>query len=165
MPISSIQATIAKLSIRPSSGGPELLNHYQPLQETTEPPTPEVTQTLLPPSSSQPDLTAPLIPEPETPPIQSTTNGPSAAPAEALDSHEPPPAPPSASPPQSSSSLTLLASLTPETFNLDSSQRGKQKMNKQSFLQPQNGSGLARGGKSGDDPLNMLDPLWTLNKT
>ncbi|KAG9472756.1 hypothetical protein GDO78_017459 [Eleutherodactylus coqui] len=168
MPISSIQATIAKLSIKPCSGSPEGTNHYQPppLLEMNEQMSSEIVQ-MLPPSSSQPDLTASLIIEPQTPPNQSTTNGTSEAPAE-TNSHDstPVPEPSSASPaPSSSSSLNLLASLTPETFNLDSSQRGKQKMNKQSFLQPQNGSGLARSGKSGDDPLNMLDPLWTLNKT
>lgn len=169
MPISSIQATIAKLSIKPCAGGPESANHYQPplTLDTSELPPIEIVQTVFPPSSSQPDLTASLIIEPQTPPIQTTINGTSETPAETNNSHDPMPTPEpsSATPTPSSSSLNLLASLTPETFNLDSSQRGKQKMNKQSFLQPQNGSGLARGGKSGDDPLNMLDPLWTLNKT
>lgn len=169
MPISSIQATIAKLSIKPCAGGPESANHYQPplTLDTSELPPIEMVQTVFPPSCSQPDLTASLIIEPQTPPIQTTINGTSETPAETNNSHDPMPTPEpsSATPTPSSSSLNLLASLTPETFNLDSSQRGKQKMNKQSFLQPQNGSGLARGGKSGDDPLNMLDPLWTLNKT
>lgn len=169
MPISSIQATIAKLSIKPCAGGPESANHYQPppTLDTSELAPIEMVQTVFPPSSSQPDLTASLIIEPQTPPIQTTINGTSETPAETNNSHDPipTPEPSSATPTPSSSSLNLLASLTPETFNLDSSQRGKQKMNKQSFLQPQNGSGLARGGKSGDDPLNMLDPLWTLNKT
>ncbi|XP_073533184.1 tyrosine-protein phosphatase non-receptor type 23 [Phyllobates terribilis] len=168
MPISSIQATIAKLSIKPCSGSPEGTNHYQPpLLTDPELPPHDIVQTVFPPSSSHPDLTASLVPEPQTPPNPTTSNGAGEAPAEAANSHDPAPSPePSAAcPAPSSSSLTLLASLTPETFSLDGSQRGKQKMNKQSFLQPQNGSGLARGGKSQDDPLNMLDPLWTLNKT
>ncbi|XP_069815302.1 tyrosine-protein phosphatase non-receptor type 23 [Dendropsophus ebraccatus] len=169
MPISSIQATIAKLSIKPSAGGTESGNHYQPppLLDTREQAQQDMVQPVFPPSSSQPDLTSILNTEPQTPPVPSTTNGINEAAAEITNSHDPTPVPEpsSASPAPSSSSLNLLASLTPETFNLDSSQRGKQKMNKQSFLQPQNGSGLARGGKSGDDPLNMLDPLWTLNKT
>lgn len=169
MPISSIQATIAKLSIKPCAGGLESANHYPPPLDMSEPPPAEMAQPVFPPSSSLPDLTASLLIEPQTPPILTTTiNGTSEAPAETTNSHEPTPAPDpaSAAPTPSSSSLNLLASLTPETFNLDSCQRGKQKMNKQSFLQPQNGSGLVRGGaKAGDDPLNMLDPLWTLNKT
>ncbi|XP_040287375.1 tyrosine-protein phosphatase non-receptor type 23 [Bufo bufo] len=169
MPISSIQATIAKLSIKPCTGSPEGTNHYQPpppLDVNEQAPN-EIVHVVLPASSSQPDLTASLVTEPQTPPNQTTTNGISEAPAEATNSHDPAPAPEpsSASPAPLSSSLNLLASLTPETFNLDSSQRGKQKMNKQNFLQPQNGSGLTRAGKSGDDPLSMLDPLWTLNKT
>lgn len=63
-----------------------------------------------------------------------------------------------------SSSLELLASLTPEAFSLDSSLRGKQRMSKQSFLQAHNGQGL-RAARAPDDPLSLLDPLWTLNKT
>ncbi|KAM4027438.1 tyrosine-protein phosphatase non-receptor type 23 isoform 2-T2 [Anomaloglossus baeobatrachus] len=169
MPISSIQATIAKLSIKPCSGSPEGTNHYQPPPLLPDPELAphDILQAVFPPSSSHPDLTASLIPEPQTPPNPTTSNGTSEAPAEAANSHDPAPSPePSAAgPAPSSSSLTLLASLTPETFSLDGSQRGKQKMNKQNFLQPQNGSGLARVGKSEDDPLNMLDPLWTLNKT
>ncbi|XP_075684006.1 tyrosine-protein phosphatase non-receptor type 23 [Rhinoderma darwinii] len=166
MPISSIQATIAKLSIKPCSGSPESSNHYQPPPDPSEQAPHETVPTAPPPTAAQPDLPSSLL-EPQTAPSPSTTNGTSEAPAETANSHDPTPAPEpsSASPAPSSSSLNLLASLTPETFNLDSAQRGKQKMNKQSFLQPQNGSGLARGGKSGDDPLNMLDPLWTLNKT
>ncbi|CAJ0967270.1 unnamed protein product [Ranitomeya imitator] len=168
MPISSIQATIAKLSIKPCSGSPEGTNHYQPpLLPDPELPPHDIIQAVVPPSSSHPDLTASVIPESQTPPIPTTSNGTGESPAEVANSHDPAPSPePSAAgTTPSSSSLTLLASLTPETFSLDGSQRGKQKMNKQNFLQPQNGSGLARGGKSPDDPLNMLDPLWTLNKT
>lgn len=69
---------------------------------------------------------------------------------------------PSSGPP--SSSLELLASLTPEAFSLDSSLRGKQRMSKQNFLQAHNGQGL-RATQPSDDPLSLLDPLWTLNKT
>lgn len=177
MPISSIQATIAKLSIRPSSGSPEAINHYQPppFPVISEQATTELSQLVLPPSSSQPDLVAQTYTEPAPSPIppQPTSNGPAAdVPVEAMNHHalvaEDVVAGPEASntpavPP--SSSLNLLAALTPEAFNLDSNQRGKQKMNKQSFLQPQNDGGLARGSKADDDPLSMLDPLWTLNKT
>ncbi|NXA86100.1 PTN23 phosphatase, partial [Melanocharis versteri] len=74
-----------------------------------------------------------------------------------------PPEPPAAPPASSSSSLELLASLTPEAFSLDASLKGKQRMNKQNFLQAQPGEGL-RGPRPSDDPLSMLDPLWTLNK-
>ncbi|XP_072269152.1 tyrosine-protein phosphatase non-receptor type 23 [Pyxicephalus adspersus] len=185
MPISSIQATIAKLSIRPFSGGPEPTNNYQPPPNPviSEQVLPDLSQMVLPPTSSQPDLSAQTFLEPAPSPVlpQPASNGPSAdVPAEAITQHAsaskeevtaaaignaptaPPPPPP---PPPPSSSLNLLASLTPEAFNLDSSQRGKQKMNKQSFLQPQNDGGLSRASKPGDDPLSMLDPLWTLNKT
>ncbi|XP_015263204.1 PREDICTED: LOW QUALITY PROTEIN: tyrosine-protein phosphatase non-receptor type 23, partial [Gekko japonicus] len=71
-------------------------------------------------------------------------------------------------PPSSSSSLELLASLTPEAFTLDNALKGRHRMSKQSFLQPQNGEGLRGTRPSGgddDDPLSLLDPLWTLNKT
>ncbi|NXL14036.1 PTN23 phosphatase, partial [Setophaga kirtlandii] len=74
-----------------------------------------------------------------------------------------PPEPPAAPPASSSSSLELLASLTPEAFSLDASLKGKQRMNKQNFLQAQPGEGL-RAPRPSDDPLSMLDPLWTLNK-
>ncbi|KAM5126049.1 tyrosine-protein phosphatase non-receptor type 23-like isoform 1-T2 [Mantella aurantiaca] len=171
MPISSIQATIAKLSIKPSSGPPETPNHYQPppIPLISEQATLELSPPLLPPSSSHPDVIMEPAPSPLLPPP--APNGPAAdVPAEPINHHDDPAAGPEASSapstaPSSSSSLNLLASLTPEAFNLDSSQRGKQKMNKQSFLQPPNDGGLARGGKTGDDPLSMLDPLWTLNKT
>uniref|UniRef100_A0A670JKS7 Tyrosine-protein phosphatase non-receptor type 23 n=1 Tax=Podarcis muralis TaxID=64176 RepID=A0A670JKS7_PODMU len=89
---------------------------------------------------------------------------------ESQEESEVPPAPPGAEPSAapatapSSSSLELLASLTPEAFTLDSSLKGRHKVSKQSFLHPQNGEGL-RGTRPSDDPLSMLDPLWTLNKT
>lgn len=144
VPISSIQATIAKLSIRPSGGlDSPAASLPGPVEAPGLPPTslPESTQL---PSSSPPPLSSPLpeAPQPE----------------------EEPPVPevPTLGPP--SSSLELLASLTPEAFSLDSSLRGKQRMSKQNFLQAHNGQGL-RAARPTDDPLSLLDPLWTLNKT
>ncbi|XP_072797272.1 tyrosine-protein phosphatase non-receptor type 23 isoform X2 [Vicugna pacos] len=144
VPISSIQATIAKLSIRPPGG---LDSPAASLPGPVEPPglppasLPESTQL---PSSSPPPLSSPLpeAPQPED--------------------EQPVPEVPSLGPP--SSSLELLASLTPEAFSLDSSLRGKQRMSKQNFLQAHNGQGL-RAARPTDDPLSLLDPLWTLNKT
>eukprot|EP00071_Canis_lupus_P024801 XP_013977258.1 tyrosine-protein phosphatase non-receptor type 23 [Canis lupus familiaris] len=144
VPISSIQATIAKLSIRPPGG---LDSPATSLPVPVEPPglppasLPESAQL---PSSSPPPLPSPLpeAPQPEE--------------------EQPVPEAPSVGPP--SSSLELLASLTPEAFSLDSSLRGKQRMSKQNFLQAHNGQGL-RAARPTDDPLSLLDPLWTLNKT
>lgn len=144
VPISSIQATIAKLSIRPPGG---LESPAASLPGPVEPPglppasLPESTQL---PSSSPPPLSSPL-PEPPQP-----------------EEEQPVPEAPNLGPP--SSSLELLASLTPEAFSLDSSLRGKQRMSKQNFLQTHNGQGL-RAARPSDDPLSLLDPLWTLNKT
>ncbi|XP_074168554.1 tyrosine-protein phosphatase non-receptor type 23 isoform X3 [Rhinolophus sinicus] len=144
VPISSIQATIAKLSIRPPGG---LESPAAGLPGPEEPPglppasLPESTQ--LPPSSP-PRLSSP-VPEAPQP-----------------EEQQPDPEVPSLGPP--SSSLELLASLTPEAFSLDSSLRGKQRMSKQNFLQTHNGQGL-RAAQPTDDPLSLLDPLWTLNKT
>ncbi|XP_014395988.1 PREDICTED: tyrosine-protein phosphatase non-receptor type 23 [Myotis brandtii] len=144
VPISSIQATIAKLSIRPPGG---LDSPVACLPGPVEPPgllpasLPQSTQL---PSSSPPPLSSPL---PETP---------------QPEEEQPVPEVPSLGPP--SSSLELLASLTPEAFSLDSSLRGKQRMSKQNFLHAHNGQGL-RAAPPADDPLSLLDPLWTLNKT
>lgn len=144
VPISSIQATIAKLSIRPPGG---LDSPVACLPGPVEPPgllpasLPQATQL---PSSSPPPLSSPL---PETP---------------QPEEEQPVPEVPSPGPP--SSSLELLASLTPEAFSLDSSLRGKQRMSKQNFLHAHNGQGL-RAAPPADDPLSLLDPLWTLNKT
>ncbi|XP_036286101.1 tyrosine-protein phosphatase non-receptor type 23 isoform X1 [Pipistrellus kuhlii] len=143
VPISSIQATIAKLSIRPAGGlDPPGPCPPGPVEPPGLPPAslPESTQL---PSSSPPPLPSPL---PETP---------------QPEEEQPVPAVPSLGP--SSSSLELLASLTPEAFSLDSSLRGKQRMSKQNFLHA-NGQGL-RAAQPTDDPLSLLDPLWTLNKT
>uniref|UniRef100_A0A3Q2QC70 Tyrosine-protein phosphatase non-receptor type 23 n=1 Tax=Fundulus heteroclitus TaxID=8078 RepID=A0A3Q2QC70_FUNHE len=150
MPISSIQATIAKLSIRPPSADP-----------TTEDP--------QPPSS----LSPPLPSSAYSPPPPNGLDGlsPSSPPA---PNHQPVPesapsvSPPPASSAQALSSLELLASLTPEAFSLEGGGRGKQRVTKQNFLQPAEGQGIhgTRGGADDDgaDPLSSLDPLWTLNK-
>ncbi|XP_066100749.1 tyrosine-protein phosphatase non-receptor type 23 isoform X1 [Saccopteryx bilineata] len=144
VPISSIQATIAKLSVRPPGG---LDSPATCLPGPGEPPgllpasLPEPPQ---PPSSSPPLLSSPLPEAPQPEQQQPVSEIPS-------------PGPPS-------SSLELLASLTPEAFSLDSSLRGKQRMSKQSFLQAHNGQGL-HAARATDDPLSLLDPLWTLNKT
>ncbi|XP_038664782.1 tyrosine-protein phosphatase non-receptor type 23 isoform X1 [Scyliorhinus canicula] len=61
-------------------------------------------------------------------------------------------------------SLDLLASLTAEAFTLDTNPRNRQKISKHNFLQPQDGQGL-QATHTGEDPLSLLDPLWTLNKT
>uniref|UniRef100_A0A672ZE26 Tyrosine-protein phosphatase non-receptor type 23 n=1 Tax=Sphaeramia orbicularis TaxID=375764 RepID=A0A672ZE26_9TELE len=116
MPISSIQATIAKLSIRPPSA-------TDPAMESGAP----------------------------NPPTSFTLE---AAPL----SVSPPPGP-------AASSLELLASLTPEAFSMEGGGRGKQRVTKQSFLQPAEGQGLHGTRAEGDDdPLSSLDPLWSLNK-
>ncbi|XP_074429945.1 tyrosine-protein phosphatase non-receptor type 23 isoform X2 [Larus michahellis] len=156
MPISSIQATIAKLSIRPAgvSGEPD-----------PAPPPPDAADTEVTPvlpdgvmdgvGTPEPSPPGPPLPEPPADPESSN---------HLAESPEPPggqPVAPPAAPP--SSSLELLASLTPEAFTLDASLKGKQRMNKQNFLQAQTGEGL-RGPRPSDDPLSMLDPLWTLNK-
>ncbi|KAM5314854.1 tyrosine-protein phosphatase non-receptor type 23 isoform 1-T1 [Glossophaga mutica] len=144
VPISSIQATIAKLSIRPAAG---LDSPAACLPGPVEPPGPllaSLPEAAQPPSSPPPPLPSPL-PEVSQP-----------------EEEQPVPQAPSQGPP--SSSLELLASLTPEAFSLDSSLRGKQRMSKQNFLQAHNGQGL-RATRPSDDPLSLLDPLWTLNKT
>lgn len=144
VPISSIQATIAKLSIRPPGG---LDSTAACLPGPVEPPglpPPSLPESTQLPSSSPPPLSSPLPEAPQPEEEQPVSEAPSL---------EPP-----------SSSLELLASLTPEAFSLDSSLRGKQRMSKQNFLQAHNGQGL-RATRPTDDPLSLLDPLWTLNKT
>ncbi|XP_045847131.1 tyrosine-protein phosphatase non-receptor type 23 isoform X2 [Meles meles] len=144
VPISSIQATIAKLSIRPP-GAPDspAASIPGPVEPPGLPPANLPESTQLPPSSPPP-LSSP---QPEAP---------------QPEEEQPVPEAPSLGPP--SSSLELLASLTPEAFSLDNSLRGKQRMSKQNFLQAHNGQGL-RAAQATDDPLSLLDPLWTLNKT
>ncbi|NXJ24281.1 PTN23 phosphatase, partial [Dicrurus megarhynchus] len=75
---------------------------------------------------------------------------------------QPPPRPTAPKPPLQKKPLELEAG-GPEAADLDASLKGKQRMNKQNFLQAQPGEGL-RGPRPSDDPLSMLDPLWTLNK-
>lgn len=169
MPISSIQATIAKLSIRPPSvsepdgeptfGGEEPtfpvvtdlapLGEFQSLQHSTEAP---------PPPPLSPPFTSPTDCEPPPPPngVDGTSPG-DTPPVSAVAS--------SASPPPALSSLELLASLTPEAFSMEGGGKGKQRVTKQSFLQAAEGQGLQGSrAEEGDDPLCSLDPLWTLNK-
>ncbi|KAL8164686.1 UNVERIFIED_CONTAM: Tyrosine-protein phosphatase non-receptor type 23 [Gekko kuhli] len=186
MPISSIQATIAKLSIRPPSGGTEPSVDGQPPEPPLAPavenaavpqPLPGVPPPPPHPAAADygrsgsleqaPPLSPPAAPEPtveNSHPAEEEDEG-----EEERESLKPLPGlEPPAVPASSSSSLELLASLTPEAFTLDSALKGRHRMSKQSFLQPQNGEGLrgARpGGDNDDDPLSLLDPLWTLNKT
>ncbi|KAJ6655108.1 hypothetical protein lerEdw1_006012 [Lerista edwardsae] len=181
MPISSIQATIAKLSVRPALGDAEpSANGPQPgpppplsapanfavvppppaFTDHSHPPTPEVPPPLSPPAVAVPEAAAAAEAENHLCRLEEEKAEEPAAVLPPLSGAEPP-APPA---PPSSSSLELLASLTPEAFSLDSSLKGRQKVSKQSFLQPQNGEGL-RGTRPSSDPLSMLDPLWTLNKT
>ncbi|XP_028325465.1 tyrosine-protein phosphatase non-receptor type 23 isoform X2 [Gouania willdenowi] len=170
MPISSIQATIAKLSIRPPSAtdpameAPPLCDPEQSLGPTYE---------SLSDTQQLQDLQPSVPPPVASPTLSSPSNGLDAA-------SSPPPtppvaeyqqvleAPPSVSPPPVSapSSLELLASLTPEAFSMEGGGRGKQRVTKQSFLEPAEGQGLQRTqqDKGDDDPLSSLDPLWSLNK-
>ncbi|XP_075276092.1 tyrosine-protein phosphatase non-receptor type 23 [Opisthocomus hoazin] len=148
VPISSIQATIAKLSVRPA--GEPAAGGWAP-----EPTPPPDTPPAPPEAATEPPAPSPPPAVPEPPGEAESSDGVTEPP-------EGEPAAPPAAP--SSSSLELLASLTPEAFTLDASLKGKQRMNKQNFLQAQPGEGL-RGPRPPDDPLSMLDPLWTLNKT
>ncbi|XP_041100958.1 tyrosine-protein phosphatase non-receptor type 23-like isoform X2 [Polyodon spathula] len=169
MPISSIQATIAKMSIRPPSSCGQSMD----LSDLDSLPPAQPSLPAFPMIPLQPDLPVPSqscqTAVTTTPPDSCSATPP---PAES-EGHEhpqsepdldlaPDPAPDPA--PVSSSSLDLLASLTPEAFTLDIASKGKQRINKHCFLQPQSGQGL-QGAPLGDDPLSSLDPLWTLNKT
>lgn len=174
MPISSIQATIAKLSIRPPSATdptmeeqagtvfPSLdsLGDVQQLQDPSPPADPA--------SSFSPPLSSPAHSPPPPPPNGVDTTSPSTPPA---SNHQPVlEAAPSVSPPPASSapapsSLELLASLAPEAFSMEGGGKGKQRVTKQSFLQPAEGQGLhGTRAEEGDDPLSSLDPLWSLSK-
>lgn len=179
MPISSIQATIAKLSIRPPSADPAMegsascgpeeqfgtqspspdsMGDVQLLPDPCPPADPQ------PPSSLSPSLTSPTHSPP--PPNGLDALSPSSPPP-ANHQPAPEPAPSSISPPpaSSASSLELLASLTPEAFSLEGGGRGKQRVTKQNFLQPAEGQGIhGTRGDDGSDPLSSLDPLWSLNK-
>uniref|UniRef100_A0A673W2D9 Tyrosine-protein phosphatase non-receptor type 23 n=1 Tax=Salmo trutta TaxID=8032 RepID=A0A673W2D9_SALTR len=138
MTISSIQATIAKLSIRPPSATDPAMDpviEIEPAAAPARDPSPSETQ----PSFLSPPLSSP-------------------------EKVTPDPAPPSGPAPNS---LELLASLTPEAFSMEGGGcKGKYRVTKQSFLQPAEGQGLNQGPHEdgGDDPLSCLDPLWSLNK-
>ncbi|XP_053467196.1 tyrosine-protein phosphatase non-receptor type 23 isoform X4 [Ictalurus furcatus] len=171
MSISSIQATVARLSIRPPS--------VESDQDPNQDPTPSVAAGLEPelalvqdlqapsltdavPASLSPPISCPASPgkmQSPSPPHHQGNGFDGSTPMPISNNHaapeEPPPAP---------SSLDLLASLTPEAFTLDNGCRGKQRISKQSFFQAQEGQGL-QGPPTGDDPLSTLDPLWTLNKS
>ncbi|KAL2084671.1 hypothetical protein ACEWY4_020189 [Coilia grayii] len=190
LPISSIQATIAKLSIRPQSASdsessldlgpsaePDLSLQEAPESGANDPPQdpfssePQPSSFSPPPSISSSSSSSPAKDQSPSPPAnqgngfvepssQSPTSNHHATSALDPPGTASPPLPPTST----LSSLDLLASLTPEAFTLDAACRGKQRINKQSFLQPQEGQGL-QGPPQGDDPLSSLDPLWTLNKT
>ncbi|XP_008429118.1 tyrosine-protein phosphatase non-receptor type 23 [Poecilia reticulata] len=176
MPISSIQATIAKLSIRPPSADPTMEGgaSYGPEEPfgVMSPTLDSMGDVQLLPDPSQPpsSLSPPLTSPPHSPPPPNGLDGlsPSTPPA---PNHQPlPESAPSASPPPASSapapsSLELLASLTPEAFSLEGGGRGKQRVTKQNFLQPAEGQGIhGTRGDDSSDPLSSLDPLWSLNK-
>lgn len=135
VPISSIQATIAKLSIKPGGPSAEPGEGWgpdpSPAPEPGEPEVPLVIPDGLVDGVGAPE---PPVPEPSGDTESSNHLG--------GESPEGPPEPPAAPPASSSSSLELLASLTPEAFSLDASLKGKQRMNKQNFLQAQPGEGL-----------------------
>nr|XP_033787812.1 tyrosine-protein phosphatase non-receptor type 23 [Geotrypetes seraphini] len=175
MPISSIQATIAKLSIRPSTGmemTPSVQVPFLTEQALTNDSVNGLSSVIQPLDLTEHTDASGAEPVPQSPPAIPSlpfTEGPrgesSRNHVEECIEHRPSTEHSVAGIAPSSSSLELLASLTPEAFTLDSSLMGKQKMSKQSFLQPQNGEGLSRGVRADNDPLSMLDPLWTLNKT
>ncbi|MEQ2184830.1 hypothetical protein GOODEAATRI_012043 [Goodea atripinnis] len=177
MPISSIQATIAKLSIRPPSADPTMEGSASCGLEAMSPNLDSVGDMQLfqdpcPLADSQPpsSLSPPLTSSTHSPPPPNGIDGlsPSTPPA---PNHQPvPESVPSISPPPASSvpalsSLELLASLTPEAFSLEGGGRGKQRVTKQNFLQPAEGQGIhGTRGDDSSDPLSSLDPLWSLNK-
>ncbi|XP_074938115.1 tyrosine-protein phosphatase non-receptor type 23 isoform X2 [Phalacrocorax aristotelis] len=159
MPISSIQATIAKLSIKPAGTSGEPGGGWGPDPAPLLDPTTTVEVPLVLPDSLMDGVPEPPPPGPPVPEPPGDTESSD----HVLESPETPGGQ-LVAPPAALSSLELLASLTPEAFTLDASLKGKQRMNKQNFLQAQTGEGL-RGPRPSDDPLSMLDPLWTLNKT
>ncbi|XP_055781863.1 tyrosine-protein phosphatase non-receptor type 23-like [Salvelinus fontinalis] len=188
MTISSIQATIAKLSIRPPSatdpamdpvldiGAPSGMEDQPfipptdlPLDRELEPataPTRDPSSRETQPSSLSPPLSPPEKVQ-SPPPNGVDATAPSSPPTannHAVPEVTPDPAPPSGPAPNS---LELLASLTPEAFSMEGGGcKGKHRVTKQSFLQPAEGQGLHQGPREegGDDPLSCLDPLWSLNK-
>lgn len=174
MPISSIQATIAKLSIRPPSATDPAMEAGTPygLEEQVDTILPALHQDPCPPTDAQPpsSFNAPITSPTHSPPPPNGLDAVSPSTLSAPNHQSVPEAVPSVSPPPASSapapsSLELLASLTPEAFSMDGGGRGKQRVTKQSFLQAAEGQGLhGTRGDEGDDPLSSLDPLWSLNK-
>ncbi|XP_061530665.1 tyrosine-protein phosphatase non-receptor type 23 isoform X1 [Phycodurus eques] len=166
MPISSIQATIAKLSVRPPG---DLASEDLDLDlDDQDNPTLSFSPALYSPGDPC------LLQEPVVDSSGSLMSPPdcSGSPPACLSLPPPngldlasPPSETSATPPPPSS-LELLASLAPEAFSMEGGGRGKQRVTKQSFLQPVEGQGLhgSRGAES-TDPLSGLDPLWSLNKS
>ncbi|XP_041045642.1 tyrosine-protein phosphatase non-receptor type 23 isoform X1 [Carcharodon carcharias] len=193
LPISSIQATIAKLSIKTSAGtiGDGKLNSLPSVDPSFALWSDSQTATLPLPIDNllQQDLMVEVTSaatEPTTPSQMTPSNRPLAAEINnmsseicdstqeedkmkvSLGNH------PATSQPATTNhimgidskttSLDLLASLTAEAFTLDTNPRNRQKISKHNFLQPQDGQGL-QATHTGEDPLSLLDPLWTLNKT
>ncbi|XP_078254511.1 tyrosine-protein phosphatase non-receptor type 23 isoform X2 [Rhinoraja longicauda] len=172
LPISSIQATIAKLSIRACSGssvegkaGP-----LPPLEPVPDPP-PTPQQDL--PTEASRALEEPQPPPPALPLATETTldaSHPTQAPDTTRPAHAADPQPCAAkhadtgAESSAAASLDLLASLTAEAFTLDANPRNRQKISKHNFLQHQSAQGL-QAPTTGEDPLSLLDPLWTLNKS
>uniref|UniRef100_A0A4W3HRK0 Protein tyrosine phosphatase, non-receptor type 23, a n=1 Tax=Callorhinchus milii TaxID=7868 RepID=A0A4W3HRK0_CALMI len=137
LPISSIQATIAKLSIRSAAaGGPGARG------EKSEP------------WEGRSDLPWSRRPRPASRGGQGARDPPLAPQGPGGEEGDN----------SRASSLDLLASLTAEAFAMDSNPRNRQKISKENFLQPPSGQSLQPRPASAD-PLNLLDPLWTLNKT
>ncbi|KAK7886461.1 hypothetical protein WMY93_026082 [Mugilogobius chulae] len=161
LPISSIQATIAKLSVRPPSASDPSLD-CGPEEQTVSPP-------VNPDCCSPPDL-SPVLSSPALSPTKTPAATPPHDSNNGLESPEPEstegptdvlPEAPAPAP----SSLELLASLAPEAFSMEGGGKGKQRVTKQSFLQPAEGQGLhGTRAKEEGDPLSSLDPLWSLNK-
>ncbi|XP_054637809.1 tyrosine-protein phosphatase non-receptor type 23 [Dunckerocampus dactyliophorus] len=163
MPISSLQATIAKLSVRPPSTQPTEGEACFGLEEQPvcfSPPLDLLDSPLDVPDPATLFGTT-LAPTAQSPP---PPNGLDVASSPLLAPEAPPTLPPAPSAP-APSSLELLASLTPEAFSMEGGGRGKQRVTKQSFLQPAEGQGLhGTRGRESADPLSGLDPLWSLNK-
>ncbi|XP_037985937.1 tyrosine-protein phosphatase non-receptor type 23 [Motacilla alba alba] len=166
VPISSIQATIAKLSIKPGGPSAEPGEGWGadpgPAPDPAEPEVPLAVPDGVVDGVGAPEPEPPA-PRPPVPEAAGDAESSNHVGGESPEGPGGPAEPPAAPPAASSSSLELLASLTPEAFSLDASLKGKQRMNKQNFLQAQPGEGL-RAPRPSDDPLSMLDPLWTLNK-
>ncbi|CAF91878.1 unnamed protein product, partial [Tetraodon nigroviridis] len=158
MPISSIQATIAKLSIRPPSAtDPAAEDQAGAAAADLDAPAHACPAAEpRPPSSFSPPLVSPGDCAPSSPPNGLEASPPCSSP------------PPTASPPPAApapSSLELLAALAPEAFSMEGGGKGKQRVTKQNFLQPSEGQGLHRSrAEDRDDPLSSLDPLWSLGK-